>query len=207
MSRPIRFIGYAMPAAHGRVYCLSISNQFRCHAYHIISKWKDIVINKNHLFTSRWSLFSLLIPFEKPPYSSFLCYFREYSRITDYHFTVIGLYLPGEVFFTRISCGQVRIWWKNGEGRTRTCMSEFLRLAYPYRPHLHNRHQTVSTRIYRAMRDTIWFLFTTIRQNTRWLFLTWSLHTSDVQESNLPFLSPYQVRLSVSSIETYAGTH
>ena len=65
MSRPIRFISYATPTAHGRVYCLSISNQFRCHAYHIISKWKDIVINKNHLFTSHWSLFSLLIPFEK----------------------------------------------------------------------------------------------------------------------------------------------
>ena len=99
MSRPIRFIGYATPIAYGRFLFLSISNQFRYHAYHIISKWKDIVINKNHLFTSHWSLFSLLIPFEKPPYSSFLCYFREYSSIADYHFTAIGLYLTGEVFF------------------------------------------------------------------------------------------------------------
>ena len=30
--------------------------------------------------------------------------------------------------------------------------------TYPFRPRLHNRPLTVSTRIYRAMRDTIWFV-------------------------------------------------
>ena len=45
----------------------------------------------------------------------------------------------------------------HGDGRTRTYMSEFPRLAYHYRPHLHNRHQTVSTYVFRAVRSTMEF--------------------------------------------------
>ena len=159
MSRPIRFIGYATPTKYGRVCCLSISNQFRSHVYYIISKWKDIVINKNHLFTSHWSLFPLLYSLEKPPCSSFLCRFRESSRITDYHFTVIGLYLPEEVFSHESLVDKFAFGGKIGkaglEPATHSRLVYWLvHAALPVKLHTYNRHLTVSTRVYRAMRDT-----------------------------------------------------
>lgn len=103
MSRPIRFIGYAMPTAHGRVYCLSISNPFRYHAYHIISKWKDIVINKNHLFTSHWSLFSLFIPLKNHLCGSFLRNLITFGNTPESPTTTPHgqwSHLSGKVFYT-----------------------------------------------------------------------------------------------------------
>lgn len=112
MSRPVRLIGYAIPTAHGRVYCLSISKPLRYYAYHIISKWKDIVINKNHLFTSHWSLFSLLIPFEKPPVRFMTRLVRTYYHTSGdfpelsayYSLTPVAL-ISGKVFYMTLLVG------------------------------------------------------------------------------------------------------
>lgn len=126
MSRPIRFIGHATPIAYGRFLFLSISNQFRYHAYHIISKWKDIVINKNHLFTSHWSLFLLFTPLKNHLCGLWLFWYALIiilPGIFQNHrlllLTVNGL-ISLEKFFTRISCGQVRVWWKKRNIRNRT---------------------------------------------------------------------------------------
>lgn len=126
-----------------------------------------------------------LQPFRLPTH-----YFRESSIITDYHFTAIGLYLSEEVFSHESLVDKFAFGGKIGkpglEPETHLRFVCWLApAALPVKLHTHNRPLTVSTRIYRAMRDTIWFLFTTIRQNTRWLFLTWSLHAGICFTSSL----------------------
>lgn len=155
-----------MPTAHGRVYCLSISNPFRYHAYHIISKWKDIVINKNHLFTSHWSLFSLLYSLEKPPV-------RFMTRLvrTSYHtsgntpesptttsrpldFISLEKFFHTNLLWTSSHLVEKSVSRDSNPKHICVFVCWLAPAALPVKLHTYNRPLTVSTRIYRAMRDT-----------------------------------------------------
>ena len=82
-------------------------------------------------------------------------YFREYSRITDYHFTAIGLYLSEEDCSHESIVDKFALGGKSGiSGFEPETWILKVSLLYQLSYIPHNRPLTVSTRVYRAMRDT-----------------------------------------------------